>query len=125
MKFYSAMLAIRQYELTNLPFMETMLDRDILMTIGYEQEAGGGVPLKCLNLLPTGSLATINRRISRLVRLGVIHKKQSESDKRVHFACLCDPTQTALDKYADFLPAAFNRRNTPGRESRGLQLVVK
>ena len=66
-----------------MPFVKTLEDLDVLWEIGVHQEAGAPITLKVLYLKGIGSVATIQRRLSRLRRLGVVHQARAEHDKRV------------------------------------------
>ena len=65
-----------------MPCVLTMQDRDILLALGSAQEQGHHLGLKQLALLNLGSLATLRRRLSRMVKLGCLEKKAHNTDRR-------------------------------------------
>jgi DNA-binding MarR family transcriptional regulator len=56
---------------------------EVLREIGWHQSAGRPLTLKTLFLQGVGSAATVQRRLSRLKRLGAIQQVRSDEDKRV------------------------------------------
>jgi len=66
-----------------MPFVKTLEDLDIIWEIGLHQEAGAPTTLKLLFLKGIGSVATVQRRLSRLKRLGVVHRSRATHDKRI------------------------------------------
>lgn len=111
MTIFEAIQEVRRYEQEHLPFMETIVDRDILAAIGFAQDNdSGGIYLKQLLLLGISSFATVNRRVTRLVRSGAVAKQRSQLDHRVQYLKLTDQAKAAFELYADMLPRAFNRR---------------
>lgn len=73
---------IRAFERDAMPCVLTMQDRDIILALGSAQEQGRYLGLKQLTLLNLGSLATLRRRLSRMVRLGCIEKTVHKNDRR-------------------------------------------
>lgn len=65
MTIYSAIQKVRAYEKSNLPYMQTTQDRDILAAVGSEAQ-DSGIALQKLMLLDISSFATVNRRVARL-----------------------------------------------------------
>ena len=66
-----------------MPFVKTLEDMDLLREIGIHQEKGDPIALKSLFLRGIGSVATVQRRLSRLKRLGVVHQSRATHDKRI------------------------------------------
>jgi DNA-binding MarR family transcriptional regulator len=62
--------------------IKTYKDFDILIEIGYHQEAGCPLTLKQLMLLKIASQATVRRYLSNLVRDGMVEKFESADDQR-------------------------------------------
>ena len=56
---------------------------DLVREIGLHQSEGEPLTLKLLFLKGIGSVATVQRRLSRLRRLGVMHQSKTEHDKRL------------------------------------------
>lgn len=80
---FAALRRMRAAEREMLPFVETMVDRDILIALGMAQEEGRHLGLKQLALLNLASIATLRRRLSRLVKLGCLERYVQEDDGRV------------------------------------------
>jgi DNA-binding MarR family transcriptional regulator len=79
---FQKLKTLRELERQQLPFLRTVEDFDIVVQIGYHAEAASPLTLKQLFLLGIGSAATIQRRLSRLKRLGVVQHKRVERDRR-------------------------------------------
>jgi hypothetical protein len=83
MKIFSDLRNIIRLERLHLPFIATMEDRDIAAQIGYHDVIRGEpLTLKLLYLLDIGSVATVQRRLAKLVGNGVVHKRRHSSDRR-------------------------------------------
>ena len=74
---------IQAFEQKYFPFLESPLDSVVIAEIGYHQEQGRPLTVKGLLLLRLGAPATVRRRLQRLVRLGVVHKRGVRHDKRI------------------------------------------
>jgi hypothetical protein len=72
----------RQYEREHLSLLKTLEDFDLIQEIGYHQECGKQITLKLLFLQNIGSVATVQRRLSRLKRLGLVQHNRTDGDKR-------------------------------------------
>ncbi len=81
-KIFEKLRSLRAFEREQLEFLETLEDFDLVKEIGYHQEAGLPLTLKLLFLQNIGSVATIQRRLRRLKRLGVVQQRRSDDDKR-------------------------------------------
>jgi len=75
---------LQEFEHQHLPYLQSPLDSVLIAEIGYYQEQGRPLNVKGLLLLQLGAPATINRRLRRLIRLGVIHKRHVRHDGRVY-----------------------------------------
>ena len=82
MKIFEKLRSLRVFEREQFEFLETLEDFDLVKEIGYHQEAGLPLTLKLLFLQNIGSVATIQRRLRRLKRLGVVQQRRSVNDKR-------------------------------------------
>ena len=83
MKIFSDLRNIIRLERLHLPFIDTLEDRDIAIQIGYyDVIRGEPLTLKLLYLLDIGSVATVQRRLARLVDKGVILKRRHAGDRR-------------------------------------------
>ena len=81
-KIFEKLRSLRVFEREQFEFLETLEDFDLVKEIGYHQEAGLPLTLKLLFLQNIGSVATIQRRLRRLKRLGVVQQRRSVNDKR-------------------------------------------
>ena len=81
-KVFDKLRSLRAFEREQFQFLETLEDFDLVKEIAYHQEAGVTLTLKLLFLQNIGSAATIQRRLRRLKRLGIVHQRRSDGDKR-------------------------------------------
>ena len=84
LKTFRALTAASEFRRHHLPFVQTLDDLDLVREIGLNQAAGHPIALKALFLKGNGSVATIQRRLIRLKRLGVVAQERAGHDKRVH-----------------------------------------
>ena len=82
-KFFRALKASGEYRRNHLPFLKTLEDLDLIREIGFNQTAGHPISLKQLFTRGIGSVATVQRRLSRLKRLGIVAQTRADHDKRV------------------------------------------
>jgi hypothetical protein len=83
MKIFSDLRNVIRLERLHLPFIITLEDRDIAAQIGYHDVIRGEpLTLKLLYLLDIGSIATVQRRLARLVGNGVVLKRRHSGDRR-------------------------------------------
>ena len=84
----------------HLPYLESPIDHVLIIEIGYYQERGHTLTVKRLLLLKLGAPATVSRRLQRLVRLGLVHKRRVRHDGRLY----CLEIDSAVRKtYAGYL----------------------
>jgi hypothetical protein len=84
MKIFTDLLNLIELERKYLPFIESLEDRDIATSIGHHEfNEGEPLTLKHLSQLEIGSIATIHRRITRMIELGIIVKRRDKTDGRV------------------------------------------
>lgn len=83
LKTFRALTALTEFRRRYLPFVQTLDDLDLVLEIGLHQAAGHPIALKALFLKGNGSVATIQRRLTRLKRLGVVAQERAGHDKRV------------------------------------------
>jgi hypothetical protein len=82
-KIFHKFNVLADFRRHHMPFVRTLEDLDIIWNVGLHQEAGSPTTLKLLFLKGIGSVATVQRRLSRLKRLGVVHQARATHDKRV------------------------------------------
>jgi DNA-binding MarR family transcriptional regulator len=82
-KMFRALKASSEFRRHHLPFLKTLEDLDLIREIGFNQTAGHPISLKQLFTRGIGSVATVQRRLARLKRLGVVAQTRADHDKRV------------------------------------------
>ena len=83
MKVFQHLPEIIRLEHHHLPFIKTLEDRNIAAHIGYHDTLSEEpLTLKLLYLLGVGSFATVQRRLARLVNMGVVVKRRHGEDRR-------------------------------------------
>ena len=83
LKVFQALKASGDYRRRHMPFLKTLEDQDLIREIGYSQATGHPLSLKQLFLHGIASIATVQRRLARLKRLGVVEQNRADHDKRV------------------------------------------
>ena len=73
---------LRTFERRHLPFIQTLEDMSMVFLIGLHQERGVPLTLKHMLSFDIGSAATLERRLARMKRLGVVIQARSELDRR-------------------------------------------
>ena len=66
-----------------MTFLKTVEDIELIREIGYGQSTGHPLTLKTLFLQGIASHATVQRRLNRMRKMGVIHQVRAEYDRRV------------------------------------------
>lgn len=95
---------VRCYEKRCFPWMQSTEDRDLIAIIGTHQGANkDGICCKQLYMAGIAPVATIQRRLRRLIKLGVLQKRQSGRDARVFYVCLSDAAESSIESYAALL----------------------
>lgn len=97
---------MRALEKRHLAFLETLEDRDLVCEIGWHQAEGRPLTLKKLFLLDVGSVATVQRRLRRLRRLGLVVQRRCEHDRRSIELTLSPKLLKLYEKYAELLAAS-------------------
>lgn len=80
---YAILHGVCSLQAKHLPMLQTLVDYNIAITIGFHQETGVPLTLKRLLLLGLSSSATVQRRLNRLISLGIIRKDSNPSDGRM------------------------------------------
>lgn len=83
MRVFEKLRALRAFERHHLKFLGTVEDHRLIGEIGYQQRKGKPLTLKQLSLLDVGSIATIQRRLRRLKKLGLVQHRRAVGDRRV------------------------------------------
>ena len=112
MKVFSDLRNIIRLERLHLPFIMTLEDRDIAAQIGYHDVIRGEpLTLKLLYLLDIGSVATVQRRLARLVGKGVVLKRRHSGDRRALTLHLSTAARREYQRFS----AAIMSHNGHGR----------
>jgi DNA-binding MarR family transcriptional regulator len=83
LKIFRALKASSEFRRRHMPFLKTLEDQDLIREIGFNQAAGQPLSLKQLFLHGIGSVATVQRRLARLKRLGIVEHRRAVHDKRI------------------------------------------
>ena len=103
MQVFRKLRAQRVFERRNMPFLQTITDFDLVVEIGYHAARGRRLTLKQLCRTGIGAVATLERRLSRLKRLGAVRHRRSDADARHRELDLSDKLRRAFTRY-DTLP---------------------
>src|SRR5882672_10148930 len=106
MQIFSQMHALAEFSRRHLPFLKTIEDQDLVREIGHHQAAGVLLTLTQLLMIGVGSRATVQRRLQRLKRLGVVQQSRSKIDRRVLQLTLSPDCMKVFVKYGAFLAGA-------------------
>jgi DNA-binding MarR family transcriptional regulator len=82
MLIFAHLRSLTAFRERHLPFLKTVEDENMVQEIGHHQVLGAPLTLKQLLVIRGGSVATVQRRLQRLKRLGVVQERRSESDRR-------------------------------------------
>jgi hypothetical protein len=103
MDIFSYKRRLRMFEREHLPFARTLADHDIINAIGEQQAVGQALTLKQILSYEFGPAATIERRLARLKRLGIVLQKRSKVDQRVIELKLSPRVLHIFQRYADLI----------------------
>ncbi|HKQ25726.1 MAG TPA: helix-turn-helix domain-containing protein [Burkholderiales bacterium] len=107
MKLFAALRKIREFERTQLPFLKSIIDFDILIEIGYAEEENHPLTLKQILLLNLSSRTTVRRRLARLIEQGIVKRRKNKNDKRSSFLSISSSSLKQLTKYGGVLTAIW------------------
>lgn len=107
MKIFTAWRKVRDFERARLPFLNSVIDFDIVIDIGYAEEEGKPLTLKQLLLLMPSSRTTVRRRLARLIRQGIIMQRRNTSDQRSTLLTISASSLKVFGKYAAAISTAF------------------
>jgi len=80
---FRALKAAGDFRRRHMPFVATLEDQDLVREIGLAQVEGRPLTLKQLFTHGIASVATVQRRLARLKRLGVVVQTRAAHDRRV------------------------------------------
>ena len=81
-KTFASLLILSRFRRRHLAFIQTLEDLDMIQTIGAGQAENRPLTFKLLCLEGFGSVATVQRRLGRLKRLGIVNQSRAPHDKR-------------------------------------------
>lgn len=96
---------------------QTLVDYSIAIEVGFHQKNGNPLTLKQLFLLNLASSSTVQRRLDRLIDLGIIDKETNQIDRRMVELKISPNADRLLTKYALWIEQA----EAPGFVSIGEQ----
>jgi hypothetical protein len=99
MALFGGLRKMREMEKQHLPFLNSIIDFDIVIEIGYAEELGKPLTLKQLSLLSIGSLSTIRRKLSLLEERDIIFRRRHVTDNRTTHLLIAPPALKMLTKY--------------------------
>jgi DNA-binding MarR family transcriptional regulator len=82
MRVFERMRALRAFENQHLLFLKTGGHHHLISEIGHQQALGKPLTLKQLFMLDIGSVATIQRHLSKLKELGLVQHQRVADDRR-------------------------------------------
>jgi DNA-binding MarR family transcriptional regulator len=82
MKLFAALKKIREFERSQLPFLRSIIDFDIVIELGYAEEQHQPLTLKQVFLLNLSSRTTVRRRLARLIEQGIVRRRKNANDQR-------------------------------------------
>ena len=80
---FQLLKAASDFRRHHMTFLRTLEDIDLVREIGLYQARGHPITLKLLFTKGIGSVATVQRRLNRLKRLGAVEQERSAHDGRV------------------------------------------
>jgi DNA-binding MarR family transcriptional regulator len=80
---FRALKAAGEFRRRHMPFVGTLEDQDLIREIGLAQAEGRPLSLKQLFTHGIASVSTVQRRLARLKRLGVVEQTRAPHDKRI------------------------------------------
>jgi DNA-binding MarR family transcriptional regulator len=103
MKLFSGLRRIREFERTQLPFLKSLVDFDIVIEIGYAEEQDQPLTLKQLFLLNISSRSTVRRKLARLIEQGIVTRRRQPNDHRATVLTITSSSLKLLAKYCGAL----------------------
>ena len=103
MKLFAGLRKIRDLERTQLPFLKSLVDFDIVLEIGYAEEQNQPLTLKQLFLLNISSRSTVRRKLARLIEQGIVTQRRHSNDHRATVLTIASSSLKLLGKYCGVL----------------------
>jgi len=102
---FSRLCEVRAFARDHLEFLRTVQDYDLVNEVGLRSANGAPLTVNQALRLNLGSVATVQRQIRRLRKMGVIAVERSPADGRVANITLTPKALKALTAYAALLGA--------------------
>jgi len=106
MTLFAGLRKIREFERLRLPFLKSVVDFDIVIEIGYEEECGQPLTLKRLYLLKVCSPGTVRRKLAGLISQGIVIRQPHPNDRRASFLLIAPATLKLIGKYSNVVASA-------------------
>ena len=103
MKLFTGLKKIREFERLQLPFLNSIVDFDLVIEIGYAEEQGQSLTLKQLFLLNISSRTTVRRKLARLIEQGIVNRRKHANDNRASLLTISASSIKLLEKYGGTL----------------------
>ncbi len=103
--FYNLWL-LSIFQRKHLYMLQTLVDYSIVIEVGFHQKNGNALTLKQLFLLDLAAASTVQRRLNRLIGLGMIDKDTNPADKRMIELRISPSADRLLAKYARLIEQA-------------------
>jgi hypothetical protein len=121
MGLFAGLRKMREMEKQQLPFLNSIVDFDIVIEIGYAEELGKPLTLKQLSLCSIGSLSTIRRRLSLLVDRDVVFRQGHATDNRTTHLMIAPSALKMLTKYSSAISSIAVAHFSKTAKSRAVQ----
>jgi DNA-binding MarR family transcriptional regulator len=92
----------------HLTFLKTLEDQDLIREIGYAQATGRPLSLSQLYMHGIASVATVQRRLARLKRLGMVEQTKADHDKRLIKLTLSPAARELFEKWGRQLERSWS-----------------
>lgn len=86
-----------------MPHLRSHEDFDIVIEVGFHEEDGNPLTLKCLLLLGISSATTVQRRVHALVDAGILTRTRSTNDRRSIELGVSAHTRKLIERYVQLL----------------------
>ena len=103
MKVFASLRKIREFEKLQLPFINSLIDFDLIIEIGFAQEEEKPLTPKQLFLLNVSSVTTVRRRLARLTERGIVRRRTNAKDRRSEILTISPSSLKVLGKYFSVL----------------------
>ena len=103
LKTFHSLKIASDFRRHHMSFVQTLEDMDLVREIGFYQARGHPITLKLLFTKGIASVATVQRRLNRLKRLGAVEQERSTHDGRVVHLSLSRPVMKKCEKLVRLL----------------------